>query len=96
MQKTNNQSFFSYNSIGDYMFNIRHFISDTSFQMIYINNYLDLINYKDIISMDSNKIILELVNRKLMITGNNLTVKKLLESEMVIDGKIITIEFINE
>ena len=78
------------------MFNIRHFISDTSFQMIYMNNYLDLVNYKDIVSMDLNKIILELDNRKLIIKGKNLTIKKLLENEMVIDGEIITMEFIDE
>lgn len=78
------------------MFNIRHFISDTSFQMIYMNNYLDVVNYKDIISMDLNKIILKLDNRKLIITGKDLTIKKLLENEMAIDGEIITMEFINE
>lgn len=78
------------------MFNIRHFISDTSFQMVYMRNYLDLINYTDIISMDINRIVLKIDNEKLVIKGNNLVVKKLLESEMVIDGNILTIEFNNE
>lgn len=78
------------------MFNIRHFISDTSFQMVYMRNYLDLINYTDIISMDINRIVLKIENEKLVIKGNNLVVKKLLESEMVIDGNILTIEFNNE
>ena len=41
------------------MFNIRHFISDTSFQMVYMKNYLDLINYSDIVSMDLNKITID-------------------------------------
>ena len=78
------------------MFNIRHFISDTSFQMVYMKNYLDLINYSDIVSMDLNKIIIIIENYKLIIKGNDLVVKKLLESEMVIDGEIITIEFAYE
>lgn len=78
------------------MFNIRHFISDTSFQMVYMRNYLDLINYTDIISMDINRIVLKIDNEKLVIKGNDLVVKKLLESEMVIDGNILTIEFNNE
>ena len=78
------------------MFDIRHFISDTSFQMVYNKNYLNLINYTDINTMDANKIIIKINNDKVIIKGNNLVVKKLLESEMVIVGNIITIEFNNE
>ena len=78
------------------MFNIRHFISDTSFQMVYMKNYLNLINYTDIITMDLNKIELKINNESIIIKGNNLVVKKLLESEMVINGNIITIEFESE
>ena len=78
------------------MFNIRHFISDTSFQIIYMKNYLNIVNYEYILNMDMNKIILKNKCDKVVIKGNNLVVKKLLESEMVISGNIITIEFINE
>ena len=78
------------------MFNIRHFISDTSFQMVYIKNYLNLINYTDIITMDLNRIVLKVNDERVIIKGNELVVKKLLESEMVISGDIISIEFSNE
>ena len=78
------------------MFDIRQFMSDTSFQLVYNKNYLNLINYTDIVIMDINKIILKSGNDTIIIKGNNLVVKKLLESEMVIVGNIIAREFGNE
>ena len=78
------------------MFNIRHFISDTSFQIVYMKNYLNIINYTNIVTMDLDRIVLLDYNNKIIIKGDNLTVKKLLESEMVISGNIISIEFLNE
>ena len=78
------------------MFNIRNFISDTSFQMNVFRNYINIINYKKILTMNSEKIILDIGNNKLVISGDKLVVKKLLESDMVITGEIIAIEYCNE
>ena len=78
------------------MFNIRNYISDTSFQMNVYNNYIDIINYKKILNMNNDKIVLDIGNNKLIIRGDKLVVKKLLESEMVITGEIIAIEYSNE
>ena len=76
------------------MLDIRHFINDTSFQILYINNSLDIINYTNINYMEDSKISLDYYDKKLLIKGNNLSVKKLLESEILITGGIISIEFI--
>ena len=76
------------------MLDIRHFINDTSFQILYINNSLDIINYTNINYMEDSKISLDYYDKKLLIKGNNLSVKKLLESEILITGSIISIEFI--
>ena len=76
------------------MFNIRHFINDTSFQMIFINNELDIINYSNINYMEDNKISLNYYDKKLLIKGTDLRAKKLLESEILIVGSIESIEFI--
>ena len=78
------------------MFNIRNYISDTSFRMNIYNNYIDIINYKKILNMNNNKIILDIGTTKLIIKGNKLAVRKLLESEIVITGEIIAIEYSNE
>ena len=77
------------------MFNIRNFISDTSFQMNVFKNCINIINYKKILTMNSEKIILDIGNNKLVISGDKLVVKKLLESEMVITGEIVSIEYNN-
>ena len=76
------------------MFRISHFINDTSFQMVFINNELDIINYSTINYMEDSKISLNYYNKKLLIKGENLRVKKLLESEIMIGGNIQSIEFI--
>lgn len=38
------------------MFNIRHFINDTDFQIVYINKKLDIVNYEKINYMEDEKI----------------------------------------
>ena len=76
------------------MLDIRRFINDTSFQILYINNSLDIINYTNINYMEDSKISLDYYEKKLLIKGNNLSVKKLLESEILITGNILSIEFI--
>jgi len=75
------------------MLDIRHFINDTSFQMVFINNSLDIINYTNINYMEDNKISLNYYDNKLLIKGENLSVKKLLESEILISGNFKSIEF---
>ena len=75
------------------MLNIRSFINDTSFQILYKDNTLDIINYTNINYMEDSKISISYMNNKLLIKGSNLTVKKLLESEILITGNFVSIEF---
>ena len=75
------------------MLNIKKFINDSSFQILYINSSLNIINYTSINYMDDNKISIDYYANKLFIKGNNLSVKKLLESEILISGDILSIEF---
>lgn len=76
------------------MFKISRFINDTSFQILYINDNLDIINYTNINYMEDSKISINYYDNKILIKGNNLSVKKLLESEILIDGNIQSIEFL--
>ena len=75
------------------MLDIRHFINDTSFQMVFINNSLDIINYTNINYMEDNKISINSYDKKILIKGTNMSVKKLLESEILISGNFKSIEF---
>ena len=75
------------------MLDIRHFINDKSFQILYINNSLDIINYTNINYMEDEKISLNYYDNILLIKGKELRVKKLLESEILITGNFKSIEF---
>ena len=76
------------------MLDIRHFINDTSFQMIYRNNEIDIINYKEINYMEESKISINYYNKSILITGTNLTVKKLLDNEILVAGNFKKVEFL--
>ena len=74
------------------MLDIRHFINDSSFQIIYRNNELDIINYKSINYIFDNKISISFDSNNLLITGNCLYAKKLLNNEILIAGNIKKVE----
>ena len=76
------------------MLDIRHFINDSSFQIIFRNKELDIINYKDINYMTDNKISISFNNNSLLITGNDLCAKKLLNNEILIAGNIKKVELL--
>lgn len=76
------------------MLNIRNFINDTSFQILYKDNNLDIINYTNINYIENEKIKIEYYDKEILIKGTNLKAIKLLESEILINGNIISIEFI--
>ena len=75
------------------MFNIRHFINDTDFQIVYINKKLDIVNYEKINYMEDEKISLSYHSGTIVIKGENLRVQKLLDNEIVIVGEIENIDF---
>lgn len=75
------------------MFNIMRYINDTDFQIVYINRELNVVNYDKINYMEDEKISLSYQEGTIVITGENLRVKKLLDNEIVIIGDIKNIEF---
>ena len=54
---------------------------------------INILNYTEIISFSESKIILKYNKGSLTINGNNLIISKLLESEILIKGQLINIEF---
>lgn len=74
------------------MFNVMRYINDIDFQIIYINNELDIVNYEKINYMEDEKISLSHKGGTVVIKGNNLRVKKLLDDEIVIIGNFENIE----
>ena len=72
---------------------INKYIKNNEFSINILKDFIDINNFIDIIVLESNKIILQIPWGYLRIFGNNLTIKKLLDKEMVINGEIKNVEF---
>lgn len=72
--------------------NIRNFIEDDSFKIVVYNNQVDIINFDEIIDINSTSIKI-LSKKKINITGKNLCVMKMFDNEVLIKGFIEGINF---
>lgn len=72
---------------------LREYIYDNKFQIWFINNSINIYNYVEIISIDDTIIKIKCPNNILNIKGKNLTITKMMDSELLIKGNIINIEF---
>lgn len=68
------------------------YLMDTDFKIIIKDNYLNIINYKEIIDFSSNQITIRTNSRIVKIKGDNLVVSKMQDNEVLITGIISTIE----
>ena len=73
--------------------NLRNYILESDFKIIYLTNKLNIVNYNDISHFDSNKIIINYDDGSVLINGKNLVVSKLVNDELLIEGSILKIEF---
>lgn len=68
------------------------YIKDDSFEVRFDNSYIDIVNYLQINYMEEEKISVTFVDGVLNIKGKNLSVIKLIDSEILIKGVITNIE----
>lgn len=66
--------------------------TEDNFKLILKDNSLYIENYKRIISLEDDSIILKNEKNKVVITGNNLKIKRILEKELLVVGEIFKIE----
>ncbi len=72
---------------------IRSYFLDEEFELIYLPNQIDIINYSEIESFDEEKIRIRSSKGTILISGKDLTISKLLEDEVLISGEVLKIEF---
>ena len=70
----------------------RNYLLDETFNMRILKNKIDICNYESIGYLDDNLIIVNYMDGEIKIKGENLVVSKLLNDEILISGKIKTIE----
>lgn len=71
---------------------IINYIKDNEFRMNVLDKKINIINYKELLSMEEDKILLFSSIGKITIKGNNLSVTKLLNKELLVVGKVTNIE----
>ena len=87
----------SYNFLGDNMLErMNHYLNDEEFRFTYFEDKIHITNYKRIIVLEDNYISFQSNQKTIIITGNNLLLKRLLDKEMLITGTILKIEVKND
>lgn len=71
---------------------LRNYIKDNEFRLTLLKNKVHVINYSEILSLDSKRISIQANDNMYVIKGNNLILNRLLDNEVLIDGVILSIE----
>lgn len=80
--------------MGDIMLNhLRTYILENEFKITVFTNKIDILNYLEIDHFDDTKIIVRHNKGLVIVKGENLTISKLLNDELLILGQIKNLEF---
>ena len=71
---------------------VRNYILEKNFEIHLTSKYIDIVNYTDIGHFDTSSITIYYDGGSVLIKGSNMTINKLLNNEVLIVGKINTIE----
>ena len=71
---------------------IVNYIRDNGFKINFVNNKLNIVNYDEILDVNSNSIRIIKENKTITIYGSDLKLSKLLDKEILICGLIKKIE----
>lgn len=72
---------------------LKNYILDNAFKVTILKDKVDVLNYLEIDHFDDNKIIIRYTGGTLVINGKDLIISKLIDDEILINGKIKNIEF---
>lgn len=76
--------------------NIREYIDSSEFRLTLLKERVNIVNYKELLQINSKEMILTNSTSTIKIIGDNLVLAKLLEREVLITGLISKIEVIDE
>lgn len=72
---------------------IKNLINENSFKVISNSKYIDIINYTKIDKIEANNVLIYYANGLIEVIGNDMSVVKLLDMEILITGDIKKIEY---
>ena len=67
------------------------YLENENYEIIIKENKINIINFKEIIDFNIDKISLRCENKIITVEGKNLTISKMLDEEVLITGTIINI-----
>lgn len=68
-----------------------NYLHDREYRIIIKENFVNIINYDEIVDFNLTKISVKYKNKKITIEGTDLTINKMIEDEVLITGNISTI-----
>lgn len=68
-----------------------NYLYDREYRIIIKENYVNIVNYDEIVDFNLNKISVKYKSKLITIEGLNLTINKMIEDEVLITGKISNI-----
>lgn len=71
---------------------IKDYVIDDRLRINIFENKINIVNYIDIVTIETERICVLSKLKKIIIKGKNLTLNKLLENEVLISGDIKSIE----
>ena len=71
---------------------IINYVRDNEFRMIVLENKIDIVNYLDLLSMTEERVSVSTKKGRIVVKGENLSVQKLLNREILIVGTVTNIE----
>ena len=71
---------------------VRDYIKDDEFRLVLFRNRVYITNYLEILTLNNKRISINNGNNLIVIKGEDLVLNKLLDKEILITGKILTIE----
>lgn len=75
---------------------VYEYVKDDEFRFTVYNDRVHIVNYKKILSLTSDFILIDVFDKKISIKGSNLILNKMLDSEVLIIGFVSKIEVLYE
>lgn len=72
---------------------LKNIIYDKNFKVTILKNQININSYKEIMIFEENQILVSTEEYLVKVKGENLTIIRLLENELLIEGKIKSVEF---
>ena len=70
---------------------LNNYLNDNEYKIIIKENYVNIINYDEILDFTINKIVIKYKNKVITTEGTNLTITKMVTKEVLIEGNIVNI-----